>query len=354
MATDGEKQSAIMCEKCGTVNSVSNAICSNCGASLKAEIVKDPDFDVQADSYRHVWKYGVAIVGVVLIFALITKSGGVVVSTFIFSIIAALAGIAGMIFPRFLVFWTKKKTRPMAALYFALASTFFVCFLFAAIKDSENSFPASSAFASSAEVEGSTGTSSSSAQIQNSQTSSSASTSTVAPSSSLPIASSTIKPNVSSSISKPTAFASIKGSSATDLKLDLQQWGFTDVKSSAGPGGKGFFYTCTANDSDTGNLMSYSITAEQDFSVASASFFVANTTKTSADNFSALCDGYLGFCATMPYDAAQQAKAKSWVEENMAFANTKGHVLSIVIGDAKFELYGVSSTSRVLEISKAK
>ena len=69
----------------------------------------------------------------------------------------------------------------------------------------------------------------------------------------------------------------------------------------------------------------------------------------STGNLDAMAAEFLGFIATMPYDGASPAQARSWVESNVN-RNT-----STVIGGVKFEIFGNKdgSTTRMLDMSSA-
>lgn len=71
----------------------------------------------------------------------------------------------------------------------------------------------------------------------------------------------------------------------------------------------------------------------------------------SMDNadFDEITKAYLGYAATLPYDGANPAKAKAWIEANVKAAKKQGNVLSTVIGPVKFDLYG-TEWMRVLEV----
>ena len=142
----------------------------------------------------------------------------------------------------------------------------------------------------------------------------------------------------------------IKGSSVTDLKLNLKKWGFSDANPDSTESGDDMLYHSSATDPDTGAGLDYSITSSYDFTVKSATFTIANTQNASTSSFYKLASSFLGYCSTIPYDSAQPEKAKKWIEDNISGASNSGKSITCTIGDAKFALYGNGSGSRMLEI----
>lgn len=142
----------------------------------------------------------------------------------------------------------------------------------------------------------------------------------------------------------------IKGSSATDIKLNLEKWGFSNANPDTTESGDDMLYHSSATDPDTGASLDYSIIASYDFTVKSATFTITNTKNKSQSSFYKLAASFLGYCSTMPYDSAQPEKAKKWIENNISAASKSGKPITCTLGDAKFVLYGNGSSSRMLEI----
>lgn len=328
-----EKQTAIMCNKCGAVNSAQNEVCSNCGTPLNHEISRSQKTDANPDPYKNVWKYGVAFVVIFLIFALILKYRGLLCACIVAAVALFIIGIVQIVHPSRSIIKRKINPQIIGEMCFTAAVIVFAAGIVTSFVKWVNT-PTQPALSSTSTLFSGASTVSSSSSATQSSSSPASSASSAKP------------------LSPPSV---ITGSNAADLKLSLEQWGLKDYKCTARTDGfEGYFYKCETSDPDTGAELTYFISTNEAFAVEGTTFSVSNMDMADSDSFLSVCQGYLGYCATMPYDVAQQAKAKSWVEENMASANTKGHVLSIVIGDAKFELFGISNTSRTLEISKAK
>lgn len=112
----------------------------------------------------------------------------------------------------------------------------------------------------------------------------------------------------------------IKGSQAYDIVLSLEEQGLSAPDAVPTQDG----YSWTYNDSS----YSYYISSNTSHEVISASF-----TSLSQDN------GFLAFCATMPYDSSDANKAQAWVSDNF------GTDATITIGDADFKLTGGDNPS---------
>ena len=143
---------------------------------------------------------------------------------------------------------------------------------------------------------------------------------------------STETPEVEENTQQETAQTSempvIKGSQAYDIILELESTGIP--KAEAKDNSDGFDFDSVTADK------SYSITTNSSHEIAQATFMVLNNTN----------DGYLGFCATMPYDTAASEEARTWVEENW------GKEATTEFGDAVYEM-SIGNQGPVLTI-KAK
>lgn len=122
----------------------------------------------------------------------------------------------------------------------------------------------------------------------------------------------------------PSKLAVIKGSQVIDIIESLDAQGIPSVEGVETEYG----YQYNSSNSD----YAYKISTDKDNKVKLAVFEVLTEDQ-----------GYLGYCASMPYDTADSDKATEWVRENI------GSDLSITIGDALFQLSN-SETGPVLTI----
>lgn len=87
------------------------------------------------------------------------------------------------------------------------------------------------------------------------------------------------------------------------------------------------------------------------------SFSIANTNLLDGESFLEEAKTYLNFCATMPYDTMDTEKLQKWIAENIETVDSGEDGAEIVVGDAKFELYGAKvngiSTAITLYFEKA-
>lgn len=137
----------------------------------------------------------------------------------------------------------------------------------------------------------------------------------------------------------------ILGSHGTDIRMGLTQFGLEEAPISSAPEAARdvFAYTSTARYQDVllGVSYDYSLTMDSEFQIIGASFGITNDGVSNTD-FIRLAKLYLGFCATMPYDASDSSQVRNWVESNIE-AVGNGESAFITVGDAKFELYGTAS-----------
>lgn len=117
----------------------------------------------------------------------------------------------------------------------------------------------------------------------------------------------------------------VAGSNAYDITVSLEKNGLPEAERSSTSDG----YTFTATSSD----YSYTINTDKDYALSSAEYYVFTE-----DN------GFLGFCASFPYDAADSQAAMDWVNENI------GNDAETTIGDAAFTLSN-SESGPVLKVS---
>lgn len=117
----------------------------------------------------------------------------------------------------------------------------------------------------------------------------------------------------------------VVGSNAYDITVSLEKNGLPEAERSSTSDG----YTFTATSPD----YSYTINTDKDYALSSAEYYVF-----AEDN------GFLGFCASFPYDAADSQAAMDWVNENI------GNDAETTIGDATFTLSNGES-GPVLKVS---
>lgn len=117
----------------------------------------------------------------------------------------------------------------------------------------------------------------------------------------------------------------VAGSNAYDITTSLENNGLPEAERSSTSDG----YTFTATSSD----YSYTINTDKDYALSSAEYYVF-----AEDN------GFLGFCASFPYNAADSQAAMDWVNENI------GNDAETTIGDATFTLSN-SESGPVLKVS---
>ena len=146
----------------------------------------------------------------------------------------------------------------------------------------------------------------------------------------------------------------IPGSSATDIKLNLEKWNIPEASPEASSSFDGMTYSSSTIDSDTGAELRYYIAAANSFEIINATFTVTNTNAINKNDFLLLSKGFLSYCATTPYAAADSSKAKSWVEKNIALANKTGKIIKMVIGNVEFSMYGNENGVKYLEMTKSK
>lgn len=146
----------------------------------------------------------------------------------------------------------------------------------------------------------------------------------------------------------------IPGLMAADIKLNLKKWGLKDASPKRVEGFKEVTFSSSVTDPDTGAMLTYFLSTDSVMHVKAATFSVTNMAVISGEDFLAVAGGYLGYCATVPYDDADPAKAKKWIEDNIEKCNEPGKIETLVIGGAEFSLYGNATGARVLDIKAVK
>lgn len=133
----------------------------------------------------------------------------------------------------------------------------------------------------------------------------------------------------------------IIGSHGTDIRMGLTKFGLDEAAISKAPeeAREVFAFSSSTNyqDTDLNVTYEYSLTMDSDFQIIGASFGITND-GASREDFITIASLYLGFSATMPYNAASSSEAKAWVEEKIGALPCEDE-LTTTIGDAKFELF---------------
>ncbi len=136
----------------------------------------------------------------------------------------------------------------------------------------------------------------------------------------------------------------IPGLAAADIKLNLERtWG---LKFSGPQIGQDLAQDSgEAVDPDTGVKLICNIFETSPLNIQWVDFIVDASSVAglvSGNTINAVTEGYFGFCATLPYDESEPAKAKQWVSNNVRKATKAGNVISTQIGPAKFEMFGTT------------
>lgn len=138
----------------------------------------------------------------------------------------------------------------------------------------------------------------------------------------------------------PSSKKVIPGLEASDIKLNLKRWGLEF--SGPEPGVELFRDEGKVVDPDTGVELICVIWEYSPTEIAWIDFIVDSSRVVGlidVNTINGVSRGYLGFCATAPYDGADQVKAKQWVESNCTTL-TAGNPKTITIGPVSYELFG--------------
>jgi len=147
----------------------------------------------------------------------------------------------------------------------------------------------------------------------------------------------------------------IPGIAAIDITGNLEKWGlkFDGPKPLSKDVGGGYHNNGEVIDRDTGAKLSCTISADNyPLGINSVTFRVDGTLMAgtlSPELYLTVAGGFLGYCATLPYDGAEPQEAKKWVEDNIAKANQQGKPLITTIGPVEYTLAG-SKYFRLLTI----
>lgn len=146
----------------------------------------------------------------------------------------------------------------------------------------------------------------------------------------------------------------IPGLKAADIKLNLKKWGLKDVSPKNAEGSDDVSYSTSAVDSETGAELSYFIMADGVLNVKYATFSILNLAAISEEQFQGVAAGYMGYCATVPFDGSEPEKCKQWVVDSIARCNEAGKVETLKVGNVEFSLYGTGNSARYLDIKAVK
>lgn len=142
----------------------------------------------------------------------------------------------------------------------------------------------------------------------------------------------------------------IPGLKAADIKLNLVKWGLKEASPKKSEGSDDISYISSVVDSETGADLSYFIMTNSALNVKYATFSIINLAAISEEDFLNIATGYLGYCATVPFDGAEPEKSKQWIEDNIKKCNEAGKIETLNVGNVEFSLYGTGNSSRYLEI----
>lgn len=136
--------------------------------------------------------------------------------------------------------------------------------------------------------------------------------------------------------------AVIPGLASADVKLNLQKlWGmqFTYLGDESGERHE---YGVVV-DPDTGAELTCDLYGDLPTKVSSVQFAVDGTsrigTSRGANEIALVSAGYLGYCASLPYDGAEPAKAKAWASSACNHVRN-GKPKSVVFGPVRMEMFG--------------
>jgi hypothetical protein len=142
----------------------------------------------------------------------------------------------------------------------------------------------------------------------------------------------------------------IPGLIAADIKLNMVKWGLKEASPKRTDGSDEVSYSSSAIDSDTGAELAYFFVTDNALHVKYATFSSLNLSAISGERFHGVAAGYLGYCATVPFDGAEPEKCKQWVEDNIAKCNEAGKIEKTKVGNVEFSLYGTGNSARYLDI----
>ncbi len=146
----------------------------------------------------------------------------------------------------------------------------------------------------------------------------------------------------------------IPGLIAADIKLNLVKWGLKEASPKRTDGSDEISYSSSAVDSDTGAELAYFFVTDNSLHAKYATFSTLNLSAISEERFQNVAAGYLGYCATVPFEGAEPKKCKQWIADNIAKCSEAGKTETLKIGSVEFSLYGTGNSARYLDIKAVK
>lgn len=131
----------------------------------------------------------------------------------------------------------------------------------------------------------------------------------------------------------------IPGITAADVKQNLKKWGFKFAGPRPISGQSESLDEGKTVDPDTNAELSCTITEINPMKITYLTFRT-EIGSGNGENFSAITSGFLGYCATLPYDGAEPEKARSWVEQNVAKVLKPEDTLTNTFGNVEYTLSG--------------
>ncbi len=140
----------------------------------------------------------------------------------------------------------------------------------------------------------------------------------------------------------------IPGSYIKDIQLGVARFGMEDASAEGAPDGADYRWRAERmwNFPQTTIQLEYSIKSDNKSQLSWGTFGARWDGIVDNDVFCDAAETYLSFIATMPYDTADQQKAKQWVSDNIGTV-TGEQSATITIGDATFTLYGAKTEDGV-------
>lgn len=110
-------------------------------------------------------------------------------------------------------------------------------------------------------------------------------------------------------------------------------------------------YTCVSNGGGEGSgiMYDYSLSLDSDKEIIGASFGVMSTTASERELLTA-ADLYFYAISLIEYDTADSETLAAWFSDNLP--NAGSEAIETTIGDAVFQLYGISGVMYWVDISK--
>ena len=134
------------------------------------------------------------------------------------------------------------------------------------------------------------------------------------------------------------------GVNANSVKSDLESWGmkFIGIKKVKGKDAHKNLYIDTgrATERSTDVALSCAIITTPTLQIAGARFKANGLSVAEslpAEKYLAIAEGFLGYCAALPYDGAEPLKATIWVKENIRKVKP-GKPVTTAIGSVEYQL----------------